>query len=451
MKIPRLVLAGTSSGVGKTTITCAIIHALQKNGFSVQPFKVGPDYIDPSYLSSIAKNDAFNLDVWLMGKNRLLDCFVSNSKSDISIIEGVMGYYDGFGGDSNFASTHHVASITKSPTILVIDASKAARSVAAMALGFLKFHNNSRIKGIILNKIGSKKHEILCRKAIEKTKLPIVGIIQKSYDLDLQSRHLGLIPTKEDASLNQKIKHTSKIISDSLDIEKILQIIQTPIPLKVSDSKIYQKPKTTIAVALDNSFNFYYRDNLEALKREGANLKFFSPIKDKKLPKSDGIYIGGGFPEILGDSLEKNQWMRKKIKQLSEENLPIYAECGGLMYLTKSIDYGEKTNKMVGIFDAETKMTKKMKLNYTQGKIISKNILSDKTHILQGHEFHYSKLESVSSDSKFAYELKIGEGIKNQFDGMIQYNTLASYGHLYFDSSDYAKILVKNCIKSSRR
>jgi cobyrinic acid a,c-diamide synthase len=434
LKIPRIVLAGTSSGVGKTTITCAIIHALQKNGFSVQPFKVGPDYIDPSYLSSIAKNDAFNLDVWLMGKNRLLDCFVSNSKSDISIIEGVMGYYDGFGGDSNFASTHHVASITKSPTILVIDASKAARSVAAMALGFLKFHNNSRIKGIILNKIGSKKHEILCRKAIEKTKLPIVGIIQKSYDLDFQSRHLGLIPTKEDVSLNQKIKHTSKIISDSLDI-----------------SKIYQKPKTTIAVALDNSFNFYYRDNLEALKREGANLKFFSPIKDKKLPKSDGIYIGGGFPEILGDSLEKNQWMRKKIKQLSEENLPIYAECGGLMYLTKSIDYGEKTNKMVGIFDAETKMTKKMKLNYTQGKIISKNILSDKTHTLQGHEFHYSKLESVSSDSKFAYELKIGEGIKNQLDGMIQYNTLASYGHLYFDSSDYAKILVKNCIKSSRR
>jgi len=451
LKIPRLVLAGTNSGVGKTSITCAIIHALQKEGFSVQPFKVGPDYIDPSYLSSIAKKDVFNLDVWLMGKNRLLECFVSNSKSDISIIEGVMGYYDGFGGDSNFASTHHVASITKSPTILVIDASKAARSVAATALGFLKFHSNSRIKGIILNKIGSKKHEILCRKAIEKTKLPIVGIIQKNPDLDLQSRHLGLIPTKEDTTLNQKIKQTSKIISNSLDVEKILQIIQTPILLKISDTKLYQKPKITIAVALDNSFNFYYRDNLEALKREGANLKFFSPIKDKKLPKSDGIYIGGGFPEILGGCLEKNQWMRKKIKQLSEENVPIYAECGGLMYLTKSIDYGKKTNKMVGIFDAEIKMTKKMKLNYTQGKIISTNILSDKKHTLQGHEFHYSKLESISSDSKFAYELKIGEGIKNQFDGMIQNNTLASYGHLYFDSSDYAKIFVKNCIKSSRR
>jgi len=450
LKIPRLVLAGTTSGVGKTSIACAIIHALQKKGYSVQPFKVGPDYIDPSYLSSIAKKDAFNLDVWLMGKNRLLESFVTNSKSNISIIEGVMGYYDGFGGDSNFASTHHVASITKSPTILVIDASKAARSIAAMALGFVKFHSNSRIKGIILNKIGSKKHEILCRKALEKTKLPIIGVIQKNPDLDLQSRHLGLIPTKEDTALKQKIIQTSKIISSSLDIEKILQIIQTPTTLKIPNTKFNQKPKTTIAVALDSSFNFYYRDNLEALKREGANIKFFSPVKDKKLPQCDGIYIGGGFPEILGEALEKNQTMKKKIKQLSEENFPIYAECGGLMYLTKSIDYGKKISKMVGIFDAETKMTKKMKLNYTQGNIISKNIISEKKHALQGHEFHYSKLESVSSDSKFAYELKIGEGIHNHFDGLIQNNTLASYGHLYFDSSDYAKIFVNNCIKASR-
>ena len=450
MKIPRLVLAGTTSGVGKTSITCAIIHALQKKGFSVQPFKVGPDYIDPSYLSSIARKDAFNLDVWLMGKNRLLESFVTNSKSNISIIEGVMGYYDGFRGDSNFASTHHVASITKSPTVLVIDASKAARSIAATALGFVKFHRNSRIKGIILNKIGSKKHEILCRKAIEKTKLPIIGVIHRNPNLDLQSRHLGLIPTKEDNLLKKKIQQISKTISSSLDIEKILQIIQTPPPLKTTTKKLHKKPKTTIAVALDNSFNFYYRDNLEALKREGANLKFFSPVRDKKLPQCDGIYIGGGFPEILGDALEKNQTMKKNIKQLSEENIPIYAECGGLMYLTKSIDYGNKTRKMVGIFDAETKMTKKMKLNYTQGNIISKNIISEKKHAIQGHEFHYSKLDSVSSDSKFAYELKIGEGIKNHFDGMIQYNTLASYGHLYFDSSDYAKIFVKNCIKSSR-
>jgi cobyrinic acid a,c-diamide synthase len=385
-----------------------------------------------------------------MGKNHLLESFVSNSKSDISVIEGVMGYYDGFGGDSNYASTHHVASITKSPVILILDASKTSRSIAATAIGFQKFHRNSRISGLILNKIGSKKHEILCRQALEKTKIPILGIIYKNSELNFESRHLGLIPAEE-KNLKSKIEKTSKIISNSLDIDKIIQIMQKPLPLPNKLKIILKKPRTTISIALDGSFNFYYRDNLEALRREGADLKFFSPVHDKKLPESDGIYIGGGFPEILGNSLEKNSTMKKIIKKLSEENIPIYAECGGLMYLTKSIDYGNKKYKMIGLFDAETKMTEKMKLNYTKGKIISKNIISDKTHELRGHEFHYSELDSVSSDSKFAYELDIGEGIKNHKDGMIQYNTLASYGHLYFDSSNYAKIFVKNCVNNSRR
>ncbi len=452
MKIPRLVLAGVTSGVGKTSITCAIIHSLQKKGFSVQPFKVGPDYIDPSYLSAISKKDVFNLDVWLMGKEHLLESFVTNSKSDISIIEGVMGYYDGFRGDTNYASTHHVSQITKSPVILILDASKTARSIAATALGFLKFHTNSRIKGIILNKIGSKKHEILCREALKSTKLPIIGVIPKNSEVNLQSRHLGLIPTIEDSTLLKKIQKISKIISDSLDVEKIIKIIQTSSELKSFPKKFYKKPKTTIAVALDRSFNFYYRDNLEGLKREGAKIIFFSPINDKSLPNCDGLYIGGGFPEILGKDLEKNHNMRKKIKQFSEKNFPVYAECGGLMYLTKSMDYGgNKLHKMVGIFDAETKMTKKMKLNYTKGKMTISNVFSNKKQNFQGHEFHYSKLESVSSDSKFAYELKIGVGIKNHLDGMIEYNTLASYGHLYFGGSDYAKNFVNNCIKESRR
>ncbi|EPA05808.1 CobB/CobQ-like glutamine amidotransferase domain protein, partial [Candidatus Nitrosarchaeum limnium BG20] len=224
-----------------------------------------------------------------------------------------------------------------------------------------------------------------------------------------------------------------------------------PIPLQKNVKIKTKKPTTTIAIALDGSFNFYYRDNLNALRREGANLKFFSPINNKKLPESDGIYIGGGFPEILGNLLEKNHVMKKTIKKLSEDSAPIYAECGGLMYLTKSIDYGNKKFKMIGLFDADTKMTKKMKLNYTKGKIVLKNTITNKTHELRGHEFHYSELDSVSSDSKFAYELDIGLGIKNQKDGLIQYNTLASYGHLYFDSSDYAKVFVKNCINYSRR
>ena len=450
MKIPRIVLAGTTSGVGKTSITCGIIHALQKKGYSVQPFKVGPDYIDPSYLSSISKRDVYNLDVWLMGKNQLLNSFISNSKSDISIIEGVMGYYDGFGGDSNYASTHHVATITKSSVLLVLDASKTSRSIAATALGFQKFHRNSRIVGIILNKIGSKKHEILCKTALEKTKIPIIGVIPKNTSLNIESRHLGLISTLENKIQKNQIAKISKIISKSLDVNKIIEILKNPINLPKKSKSIPKKPKTTIAVALDTSFNFYYQDNLEALHREGATLKFFSPIKDKKIPKCDGLYIGGGFPEVLGNSLEKNQIMKKTIKKLSENNLPIYAECGGLMYLTKSITSNNKKHKMIGIFDAETKMTKKMRLNYTKGKIISKNSITEKLHNFQGHEFHYSQLESVSSDSKFAYNLEIGEGIKKHQDGMMEYNTLASYGHLYFDSSNYAQSFVENCLQYSR-
>ena len=451
MKIPRIVLAGATSSVGKTSITCSIIYALQKRGFSVQAFKVGPDYIDPSYLTSISKNETYNLDVWLMGKKQVLDSFVSHSNSDISVIEGVMGYYDGFEGKSNYASTHHVASITKSPVILVLDASKTARSIGATALGFQKFHRNSRIVGIILNKIGSKKHEILCRDALEKTKLPIIGVIPKNPTLNLESRHLGLISTYDNKILKNKLEKTSKIISESLDVDKILKIIKNPIPLSKNKQNSNKKTKIKIAVALDNSFNFYYDDNLNALRRQGASLTFFSPIKDKKILKCDGLYIGGGFPEILGNDLAKNQIMKKSIKKLSEDNFPIYAECGGLMYLTNSITNNDKKYKMIGLFDAETIMTKNMRLNYTKGKLSSKNILSDTLHEFRGHEFHYSQLESVSSDSQFAFNLEIGEGIKNHQDGLIQNNTLASYGHLYFDSSNYAEIFVKNCLNELRR
>lgn len=450
LKIPRLILAGTSSGVGKTSITSAIIHGIKKCGYSVQPFKVGPDYIDPSYLSAIAKNDTVNLDAWLMGKQELIKSFVRNSNSSISIIEGVMGYYDGFSGDSNYSSTHHVATLLKSPTILVLDASKAARSIAATALGFKKFHKNSRIVGLILNKIGSMKHEELCKKALEPLKIPILGSIPKSTNL-LNSRHLGLIPVVEQNKLKIKIEKIAKEISDSLLIDKIIKIANNATNLQKIKEKQKQKPKTTIAVALDNSFNFYYKDNLDALRREGSKLKFFSPISDSKVPTCDGLYIGGGFPEILGNSLGKNNKMRKSIKDLAVNGMPIYAECGGLMYLTKSIHDGKKKHAMVGLIDSETNMTKKMTLNYTKGSIDKQCTISNGHQNLHGHEFHFSEVNSLPKDSKFAYKLEIGKGIKNGKDGLILYNTLASYGHLYFDSSNYAKQFVSNSVKFSRR
>jgi len=440
LRIPRLVIAGATSGVGKTSITSAIIYGIKKQGYSVQPFKVGPDYIDPSYLSAISGNDTKNLDVWLMGESELVHSFVKNSTSDISVIEGVMGYYDGFGGKTNYASTHHVASLLKSPTILILDASKAARSIAATALGFAKFHRNSRIVGIILNKIGSKKHENMCKQALANLKVPILGSILKNSE-SLESRHLGLIPVREQRSLQNTIRKVSREISDSLDIDKIIQICKNVPSLPKAQLQKTKKPTTTVAIALDSSFNFYYHDNLEALRREGARLKFFSPVADKKIPRCDLIYIGGGFPEVLGQSLERNTTMRNLIKKHAEEEMPIYAECGGLMYLTKSINFGKKRYKMVGLFDAETQMTKKMTLNYTEGRITSSCLISTPRKF-RAHEFHYSKIRNIPRDAKLVYELKIGEGISGRKDALSEYNTLASYCHLYFDSAKYATNLI---------
>ena len=450
LNIPRLILAGATSNVGKTSITSAIIFGMKKKGYTVQPFKVGPDYIDPSYLSAISGNSSRNLDVWLMGKNELIKSFVKNSQSDISIVEGVMGYYDGFSGDSNYSSTHHVASLLKSPAILVLDASKTARSIAATALGFTKFHKNSRISGFILNKIGSKKHEELCKQALSQLKIPILGSIPKNSELSLDSRHLGLIPVVEQGNLKGKIKKIANTISNFLDIEKIIQLSKKTSSLPKTKNILSKKPMSTIAVALDNSFNFYYHDNLDALRREGAKIKFFSPISDSKIPQCDGLYIGGGFPEVLSSSLEKNTKMRKLIKKLAENNMPIYAECGGLMYLTRSIRNGKK-HRMVGLVDAETNMTKKMTLNYTEGIVCNLCVISKGSNKLRGHEFHFSQVDSIPKDAKFAYKLNIGKGIKGQKDGVVVYNTLASYGHLYFDSSNYARQLVSNCVNFSRR
>ena len=450
LKIPRLVLAGTTSGVGKTSITSAIIYGIKKSGYTVQPFKVGPDYIDPTYLSAISKNDTVNLDSWIMGKQELIKSFVRNSKSDVSVIEGVMGYYDGFSGDSNYSSTHHVATLLKSPAILVLDASKTARSIAATALGFTKFHKNSRIVGLVLNKIGSGKHEELCKKALEPLRIPILGSIPRSANL-LESRHLGLIPIKEQVSLKKKIEKIAKEISDSLSIDKIIKIAKGAQQLPNVSQKPKQKPRCTIAVALDSSFNFYYQDNLAALRREGARLKFFSPISGVKVPSCDGLYIGGGFPEVLANSLAKNQRMKKSVKKIAESFTPVYAECGGLMYLTKSIHDGSKNYSMVGLIDAQTMMTKKMILNYTKGGIGKACVISNGSGKLRGHEFHFSQLDSVPRDAKFAYSLDIGKGIKSGKDGLLIHNTLASYGHLYFDSANYARNFVSNCFRFSKR
>ncbi len=450
MKLPRIVLAGVTSGVGKTSITCAIIHGIQSRGYSVQPFKVGPDFIDPSYLTSVSGRTARNLDVWMMGEKEVLKNFVQNSKQNLSVIEGVMGYYDGFDGKSSYASTYDVAKIVKSNVILVLDASKAARSIAATAMGFVKFEKNSRICGVILNKIGSKRHEALCRDAMKKTGLPILGVIPRDNTIQLESRHLGLVPVPENKDLEKKIKSVARHVSKFIEIDEIIKISKDSSSLPKVSPREKKKTKTTIAVALDESFNFYYQDNLEILSSLGAKLEFFSPCHDAKIPDCDGIYIGGGFPEVKGSLLQKNQTMKNLVNKLAQDGMPIYAECGGLMYLTNSIQYDSGKFKMVGLFDAMTIMEKSLKLNYTSAKARPGSPFS-LSGVIKGHEFHYSEIDLLSRDSKFAYEMSTGIGIKDKKDGLAVYNTLASYMHVHFAGSPVADNFVKSCISYSKK
>jgi len=410
-----------------------------------------------------------------MGKKGLIDTFEKYTiGKDIAVIEGVMGLFDGIGGKNDFASTAHIAKILNSPIILVIDASKAARSLAAIAYGFLNFEKGIHIKGIILNKISSNRHFHFIRDAFaNKIKIPIVGVVYKNKDLIFSERHLGLIPREElDDKKRNEILNSAKILSESLDAQKIIDLIGSipneKLTKKKIDNNINQNIQTIkIAVAFDASFNFYYQQNLDILQKKGAQLIFFSPLYDDKLPQEiDGIIIGGGFPEILARNLSKNISMIRAIKKIAENHIPIYAECGGLMYLSKSIEEGipkyvndkipgskvnlNKTYKMTGLIDAITKMTDKLTLNYTQGKVINESIFGN-INSIKGHEFHFSEMENISNDCKFSYYLNKGKGIIDQKDGIMVYNTLASYTHLHFSNTKLPQEFILKCKKFSRK
>ncbi|MGZ5508870.1 MAG: cobyrinate a,c-diamide synthase [Nitrososphaeraceae archaeon] len=475
MPIPRIIIAGTTSGVGKTSITLGILYILKNLGFKIQSFKIGPDFIDPSYHHFVTNSPSYNLDSWLMGKKGLINTFEKYTiGKDIAVIEGVMGLFDGAGGKNNFASTAQIAKILNSPIILVIDASKAARSIAAIAYGFMKFEKGLKIKGIILNKISSNRHFHFIKDAFEnKIKIPIVGVIYRNQELIFSERHLGLIPREElDDKRRRVILNSAKILSESLNAEKIVSLIRPLQNEKVRKKKIdtvkeQNMQSIKIAVALDESFNFYYQENLDILRKKGAQLIFFSPLNDLRLPDEvDGIIIGGGFPEILARNLSRNQSMMRAIKKIAESQIPIYAECGGLMYLSKSIKEGtssykndkipeskvnfNKTYRMIGLIDAITKMTDQLTLNYTQGKVINESLFGNINRV-RGHEFHFSVMENISNDSKFSYYLNKGKGITNQKDGIIVYNTLASYTHLHFSNTKLPERFILNCKKISRR
>jgi len=457
MQVSRIVIAGVTSGVGKTTVAVGIMHGLRKRGLRVQPFKVGPDFIDPSYHTIVTNRKSRNLDVWMMGRQGVLDCFASASEdADIAVVEGVMGLFDGMSGKSDFASTAHMAKILDAPIVLVVDASKGARSIAAIILGFLHFDRKLRIAAVILNNVAGQRHASYITEALAGiVKIPVVGILPRNSVIKMEERHLGLVPALELKGVKiQMIARTASYIAECIDLNRVLSLCSiTSLP----DARDHDFPKpqarARIAVALDESFNFYYTDNLIALKRRGAQLVFFSPIKDQKLPDGvHGIMLGGGFLEVLADRLEKNRSMVKSIRRAVDEGMPVYGECGGLMYLTRSISgyKGEKkSRKMAGIIEADTLMTGRLTLNYTDAEC--NDSIFGNTH-LRGHEFHYSSIENIAKDSRFAYSMRKGKGVTGNQDGfIINGNTLAAYMHLHFANRKLPERMVLSCVRFSRR
>jgi len=457
MQVSRIVIAGVTSGVGKTTVAVGIMHGLRKRGLRVQPFKVGPDFIDPSYHTIVTNRKSRNLDVWMMGRQGVLDCFASASEdADIAVVEGVMGLFDGMSGKNDFASTAHMAKILDAPIVLVVDASKGARSIAAIILGFLHFDRKLRIAAVILNNVAGQRHTSYITEALAGiVKIPVVGILPRNSDIKMEERHLGLVPALELRGVKiQMIARTASYIAECIDLNRVLSLCSIT-SLPDARDRDFPKPqaRARIAVALDESFNFYYTDNLFALKRSGAKLVFFSPVKEPKLPDGvHGIMLGGGFPEVLADRLEKNKSMMRSIRRAVDEGMPVYGECGGLMYLTRSISgyKGEKkSRKMAGIVEADTLMTGRLTLNYTDAEC--NDSIFGNTH-LRGHEFHYSSIENIAKDSRFAYSMRKGKGVTGNQDGfIINGNTLAAYMHLHFANRKLPERMVLSCVRFSRR
>jgi cobyrinic acid a,c-diamide synthase len=456
--LPKFIVAGVSSGAGKTLVATAIMYYFQRKGFHVQPFKIGPDFIDPSYHAVVCRRQSYNLDIWMMGERGVLSEFSKiSSDADIAVIEGVMGLFDGVAGKSDFGSTAHVARILNAPIILVIDASRAGGSIAALVYGFLNFDKRLDILGIVLNNVASQKHLNTIIEALRsKMNIPILGVITKNKDLVLRERHLGLIPVLETRGLiERKIVRTSRLVSKELSLRGLRSFHVTRKISESLPSTKHSKPAVRIAIAKDESFNFYYPDTAESLELNNAEVVYFSPVNDKKLPDAvSGIILGGGFPEILADELAKNHYIKKSILREAERGMPIYAECGGLMYLTKTITVYHKgkreKKKMIGLIEADTSMDDKLTLNYTEAE--NSGAFYRDIKKIRGHEFHYSRIHNIDKDLKFAYALRRGNGIFNKKDGLIVYNCLASYMHLHFGGDQrLARRVVDMCKEYSKK
>ncbi len=441
---PALLIAGTGSGVGKTTVALGLMAALRRK-YSVQPFKVGPDFIDPGHHTQICGRASRNLDSYIMGEKGVVETFTRASEdATFCVIEGVMGLYDGLDA-TEIASTAHVAKILDVPVLLVVDARGVSRSIAAVVKGFSEF-DTVNIRGIILNNAGSEKHVKLVKDSLMGAgiKIPVVGALPKNKELSIPSRHLGLHMAGEN-DLNVKL--LSEFIEEHIDMEAINSMANAYNAPCMELKEPEETFNVSIGIAQDSAFCFYYTDSLDALKRQGAHIVFFSPMSDD-LPHVDGLYLGGGYPELYAAELEASD-TREQIKKAADDGMPVYGECGALMYLNESLT-ADREYRMAGILGADSRMTDKLQgLGYTEAEVVSDSPLSKKGTIIRGHEFHYSITE-CDRDARFAYRLKRGKGITDGKDGLIEHNTLASYMHTHPAAISFAEFL-RSCSRYKAR
>ena len=452
--IPRILISGDRSSSGKTTISVGLMANLRDLGYNVQAFKVGLDYIDPSYHTFVTGRPSRNIDGFLMGKDRILDIFSDAVKdADISVIEGVRGLYEGYSALNDVGSSAQIAKMLKTPVILVIDARSITRSAAALAKGYQAFDPDIRFGGIILNHLSGERHEKKATDALnEYTDLKVLGAIPRERSLDIEMRHLGLIPVREgkkkDKNFLKTIKRIKEFVGEHVDIEEIIKIAKSSEEIHFQERGLFSEelPKTVkIGVALDEVFNFYYYDNLNLLERAGADLIYFSPTRDEGVPDVDGLYLGGGYPEVYAEELEKNKSMLKSIRGFCMDGKPVFAECGGLIYLMDEIHVGNDSYSLAGVIGGHASMNgEKRVVSYVKGGFLKDAVIGRKGETFLGHEFHRSDV--VCDGKDFRIKLSRGEGIGNGFDGVFTYNTLASYTHFHASSfTPFAKNFVESC------
>lgn len=440
-----ILIAGTHSGVGKTTITLALLAWLKKRGLTIQSFKVGPDYIDPMFHKRITGRPCRNLDPFLTSESYVAQCFQQHSQgSDGVVIEGVMGLFDGriTTGSTNSradvsiaqtcseGSSAHVAVLLGVPVLLVVDASKMGRSVAAQALGFKLFNPHVNLAGVILNRVGSARHEALLVEALEEIGLTVYGAFYRADEVTLPDRHLGLVPVGELDRFTQMEARLAHLAETYLKGDKLLPFIQD-IPATSAAPELFDKRNKEnsilIGIAQDQAFNFYYQDNLDILESLGATLVPFAPTLDEKLPSGiQGLYLGGGFPEIFAKQLAANVPLKNQLKDLIAQGLPVYAECGGLMYLSESIlDFQGKNHQMLGVLPTQVCMGAKLTLGYREAKVQQNSYIVQLGQTIRGHEFHRSTSKTQPNPPLYHFQ----DGIE---EGWSLANIYASYLHVHW-------------------